>query len=47
VTIFNTSGDEKVVSVERISEPQGEEEDEIVDAPAAAEGQGAGDGADT
>ena len=27
VTIFNTSGDEKVVSVERISEPQGEEED--------------------
>ena len=26
VTIFNTSGEEKVVSVERISEPQGEEE---------------------
>lgn len=47
VTIFNTSGDEKVVSVERISEPQGEEEDEIVDAPTAAEGQVAGDGADT
>ena len=47
VTIFSTSEDEKVVSVERISEPQGEEEDEIVEAPAAAEGQGAGDGADT
>ena len=47
VTIFSTSEDEKVVSVERISEPQGEEEDEIVEAPAAAEGQGAGDGADS
>jgi DNA gyrase subunit A len=28
VTIFNTAKDEKVVSVERISEPSGEEEEE-------------------
>ncbi len=27
VTIFNTSGEEKVVSVERISEPNGEDEE--------------------
>lgn len=46
VTIFNTSGDEKVVSVERISEPQGEEEEDI-EAPAGAEGQGAGDGTES
>ena len=49
VTIFNTAGDEKVVSVERISEPQGEEEDEVAGAPVVeeAEGQGAGDGTET
>jgi DNA gyrase subunit A len=47
VTIFNTSGDEKVVSVERISEPQGEEEDgeeaageeAVVDTAVAEEGE--------
>lgn len=47
VTIFNTSGDEKVVSVERISEPQGEEEDgeeaageeAAIDAAVAEEGE--------
>jgi DNA gyrase subunit A len=33
VTIFNTSGEEKVVSVERISEPQGEEEANGDDVP--------------
>lgn len=35
VTIFSTAKDEKVVSVERISEPEGE--DEVVDGEAAAE----------
>ena len=46
VTIFDTAGDEKVVSVERISEPQGDEEEALVEAPVAPEGtgeQGAGD----
>ena len=39
VTIFNTAEGEKVVSVERISEPQGEEEeagaDDVQGAPSA------------
>lgn len=38
VTIFNTSGEEKVVSVERISEPQGD--DEEGETPAAADNSG-------
>ncbi len=47
VTIFHTADAEKVVSVERISEPQGEEEDEAPETAAeveGSEGQGAGDG---
>ena len=36
VTIFSTAADEKVVSVERISEP--EDEEEVLDAAVAAEG---------
>ena len=37
VTIFNTAEKEKVVSVERISEPQGEEEEALAAQPAADE----------
>lgn len=40
VTIFSTAKDEKVVSVERISEPEGEED---IDLPASADGAAEGD----
>jgi len=44
VTIFNTAEGEKVVSVERISEPEGEEsEDEV---PEGGEGEEQKTGAD-
>ncbi|MDR7032505.1 DNA gyrase subunit A [Mesorhizobium sp. BE184] len=47
VTIFNTAKGEKVVSVERISEPQGEDEDALPAGEAGetnAGGEGPGDG---
>ncbi|KQZ13574.1 DNA gyrase subunit A [Mesorhizobium sp. Root554] len=47
VTIFNTAEGEKVVSVERISEPQGEDEDALPAGEAGqadAGGEGPGDG---
>ena len=47
VTIFNTADGEKVVSVERISEPQGEEERRGMPRRRGCRGsagQGAGDG---
>ena len=39
VTIFSTAKDEKVVSVERISEPESDEEDEIVAGADVPEGE--------
>ena len=38
MTIFSTAKDEKVVSVERISEPETDEEDELLDATDLPEG---------
>jgi DNA gyrase subunit A len=43
VTIFNTAEDEKVVSVERISEPQAEENGEVAENDGPGNGDAAGD----
>jgi DNA gyrase subunit A len=48
VTIFSTAKDEKVVSVERISEPEGEDDAEAdVDAEVGVDGEAVVDGTDT
>ena len=47
VTIFNTAEDEKVVSVERISEPQGEGEDEEGEASNGSSEASANEGGET
>jgi DNA gyrase subunit A len=44
VTIFNTAEDEKVVSVERISEPQAEENGEVAENDGPGNGDATGDG---
>jgi len=44
VIVFDTAEGEKVVSVERISEPEGEEGDDVAPPPAEGEGEG-GEGA--